>query len=211
VDSGQASITPQAAEAKLAAAHQAMLHTKGLQFGFSAYDPPKPPAWLERLAKLFEHLAPVLKVVFWIGLAAAAGLILFFIVREVMQVRFRRGKRRVKGQSPDEWRPAPARARALLEDADRLAADGRFDEAVHLILLRSIDDFSGRKPGAVRPALTSRDIASLPAMPGAARAAFEAIARTVEASFFAARPAGAADFAQCRQAYERFAFPQVWA
>jgi hypothetical protein len=48
-------------------------------------------------------------------------------------------------------------------------------------------------------------------MPARARAAFEAIARKVEASFFAARPAGAADFAEARQAYERFAFPEVWA
>jgi len=211
VGSGQASVAPPAGEAKLAAAHEAMLHTPGLQFSFTAYEPPKPPSWLEAVARAFEAIAPILKWVFWAGLAAAAALILFFIARELMQVRLRRRGPRAKGDKVADWRPEPARARALLEDADRLAAEGRYDEAVHLLLFRSIDDFSGRKPGAVRPALTSRDIAGLPAMPARARAAFEAIARTVEASFFAARPAGAADFAQCRQAYERFAFPEVWA
>jgi hypothetical protein len=211
VGSGEASVAPQAGEAKLAAAHEAMLQSRGLQFSFTAYEPPKPPSWLEQLAKVFEALAPLLKWVFWAGLAAAAALILYFVARELIQVRLgRRGRRTTAGAVAD-WRPEPARALALLEDADRLAADGRYDEAVHLLLFRSIDDFSGRKPGAVRPALTSRDIAGLPTMPARARAAFEAIARTVEASFFAARPAGAADFAEARQAYERFAFPEVWA
>ena len=38
------------AEAKLAAAHQAMLRAKDLQFDFAAIpEPPKPPGWLEWL------------------------------------------------------------------------------------------------------------------------------------------------------------------
>ena len=38
-----------------------------------------------------------------------------------------------------------------------------------------------------------------------------AIAAAVEASFFGARPLDAAAFADCRKAYERFAFPEAWA
>jgi hypothetical protein len=63
----------------------------------------------------------------------------------------------------------------------------------------------------VRPALTSRDIAALPALPQAAKTAFTAIAAAVEASFFGARPLDALAFAECRRAYERFAFPEAWA
>jgi hypothetical protein len=211
VDSAEASVAAQAAEAKLAAAHQELLRAKDLQFAFTAIEQPKPPAWLEQLARLLEAIAPFLKLVFWAGLAAAVLMIVYFIARGLLQIDLRRGKRKPKAGEAEAWRPEPARARALLEDADRLAAEGRFDEAVHLLLLRSIDDFSGRKPGAVRPALTSRDIAGLSAMPLSARGAFESIARAVEASLFAARPAGASDFARCREAYERFAFPQVWA
>lgn len=204
-------MTPQAGEAALAAAHRAMLRTPGLQFDFAGLPPPpQPPGWLEPLAKLFGALAPVLRLVFWAGLAVGAALVAWFIIRELVMLRLPARKPRDKA-APVDWRPEPARARALLEDADRLAAEGRFDEAVRLILHRSIDDLAGRRPGAVRPALTSRDIAGLPVLPTAARGAFEAIVRAVESSLFAARPARAEDFDRCRTAYERFAFPEAWA
>ncbi len=106
-----------------------------------------------------------------------------------------------------EWRPAAARARPLLEDADRLAADGRFAEAVHLILFRSIEDIDRRWPRLVQPALTSRDIAQHPALPTAARTTFAAIARTVERSFFGGQAIGPAEFEACRSEYQAFALP----
>jgi hypothetical protein len=200
------------AEARLAAAHQAMLRTKDLQFSFAAGPkPPDPPAWLDWAAKAFQWLAPILKWVFWIGLAAVAALVLYFLVRELLGVRLRRRRRASAPSAVADWRPDAGRARALLEDADRLAAEGRYDEAARLLLHRSVEDFQGRRPGAVRPALTSRDIAALPSMPAAAKAAFSAIAAAVEASFFGARPLDAAAFAACRGAYERFAFPEAWA
>ena len=95
-------------------------------------------------------------------------------------------------------------------DADALAEQGRFGEAVHLILFRSIDDLAGRKPGSVRPALTSRDIAAMDAIPAPARSAFGHIADVVERSFFGGRPLGQVDFRDCRTAYERFAFAGGW-
>jgi uncharacterized membrane protein YraQ (UPF0718 family) len=189
-----------------------MLRAKGLQFDFAAGPrPSEPPGWLDWVAKAFHWLAPVLKWVFWIGLAVIAGLILYFLVRELLGVRLRRRKGAAARPAAADWRPDVGRARALLEDADRLAAEGCYDEAARLLLHRSVEDFQGRRPGAVRPALTSRDIAALPSMPAAARAAFAAIAAAVEASFFGARPLDAAAFATCRDAYERFAFPEAWA
>lgn len=196
-------------EAGLRAAHQALLKNRELQFDFTTYVPPKPPGWLEALARLFEAIAPLLKWVFWAGLAAGAALILFFIAREVIQARLP-GRRRRTAVAPVDWRPEPEKARALLEDADRLAAEGRFDEAAHLLLFRSIDDLVGRRPGVVRPALTSRDIAALDAMPPEPRSAFARIAQAVEASFFGGRRLDAAGFAEARGAYEAFAFTGAW-
>src|SRR5688572_10966813 len=161
-----------------------MLKTPGLQFDFSSVPPqPKPPAWLEGFARFLEAVAPALKYVFWGGLAVGVALLLFFIGRELLAARFgwvRHGK--VKAQP--EWRPEPQKAKALLEDADRLAAEGLYDEAAHLLLFRSIEDLSGRRLGAVRPALTTRDIAAIVAMPPSARAAFARIAEVGEKSFF---------------------------
>ncbi len=194
----------------LAAAHEAMLRTPGLQFDFAAAPPPpKPPGWLKAFLELLEAIAPVLKYVFWGGLILGAALLIFFIGRELLAVRFG-WKGRAKTSAEPEWRPEPQKARALLEDADRLAAQGLFGEAAHLLLFRSIDDLSGRRPGAVRPALTTRDIATIDAMPPTARDAFAKIAEVVEKSFFGGRSVGREDFDACRAAYEGFAFAEGW-
>ena len=199
--------------------HKRLLRDRSLQFDFTAIKPPDLPhlpAWLkavgEFLAKAFTAAFPVLKVLFWAGVAAAIVLILWLILREFYGVRWP-GRRRARAArpTPADWRPDPRRARALLENADRLAEQGRFDQAVRLILHRSIDDIDDRRPRLVRPALTARDIAGLEAVPPPARQAFMQMAAVVEFSAFAGQPIGRAAFDQCRQAYEAFAFPAVWA
>lgn len=190
--------------------HAELVAREDLQFDFPPYAEPKPPAWADALVRFFEAIAPFLKAVFWIGLVVGGLLIVYFAAREV-QATWTRRRRAAQADRPADWTPEPARARALLEDADRLAAQGRFDEAVHLLLFRSIDDLAGRRPEAVRPALTSRDIARIEAMPGPARSAFSRIAEVVETSFFGGRPVGRDDFAECRRAYEAFAFAEGWA
>lgn len=190
--------------------HAELVAREDLQFDFPPYAEPKPPAWADALVRFFEAIAPFLKAVFWIGLVVGGLLIVYFAAREV-QATWTRRRRAAQPDRPADWAPEPARARALLEDADRLAAQGRFDEAVHLLLFRSIDDLAGRRPEAVRPALTSRDIARIEAMPGQARSAFSRIAEVVETSFFGGRPVGREDFAECRRAYEAFAFAEGWA
>lgn len=198
-----------ASERKLAAAHQALLHTRGLQLDFKgAPKSPPAPAWLESLFRFLADLAPVLKFLFWGGLALGAALILWFVAREILATRFHKA---ATATQPTDWRPEPEQARALLEEADGLAAAGRFGEAIHLLLFRSIDDLAGRRPGLVRPALTSRDIARLEQMPVPARSAFARIAERVERSFFGGRPVGSEDFAQARGDYEAFAFSEGWA
>lgn len=196
----------QTAEQKLAAAHKALLANRELQFDFPTHVREPPPAWLESLGRLFASLAPVLKIVFWIGLAAGVVLIAWFVISEIAATR--RGKRITVGQA--DWRPDPHKARVLLEDADRLAAENRFEEAIHLLLFRSIDELANRRPGAVQPALTSRDIARLDGVPDEPRHAFARIAEAVERTFFGGRPADAQDFQSSRRDYEAFAFSGAW-
>ena len=198
-----------AAEHDLVAAHKKLLESRDLQFDFETYVPPKPPGWLKSLLEMLEAIAPVMKYVFWAGLALGVALLLFFIGRELLGVHFG-WRRRAKPKREEDWRPEPGKARALLADADRLAGEGRFEEAVRVLLFRSIDDLSGRRPGAVRPALTSRDIARMEAMPPTARTAFGEIAAVVEASFFGGGKVAKEEFAACRRAYEGFAFAEGW-
>jgi hypothetical protein len=63
----------------------------------------------------------------------------------------------------------------------------------------------------VRPALTSRDISALSSLPQRACQAFAGIAAVVERSHFGGRAVDAQDFRACRDAYEAFAFPELWA
>jgi hypothetical protein len=202
----------------LRALHDRLLADRSLQFDFGDFRPPAPPhlpPWLKALGQLLNQLLggalPAMKVVFWAGLGAAALAVIWLIVREGLGARFPAWRRRAAPRSaPADWAPDARRARALLENADRLAAQGRFDLAVRLILHRGIEDIEARRPRLVRPALTGRDIAGLEALPPAARGAFAVIAAVVEYSAFAGQPIGEAAFARCRSAYEAFAFPEAW-
>lgn len=203
-----------AAHHDLAWAHQQLLHDSGLQFAFKAAPKQTPPGWLEALfvaiGKAIVWMLPFLKVVFWVGLAAAVLFIAFAVWREVDPKRFARRTRPVNLTGEEGWRPTVEAARVLLADADRLAAEGRFAEAVRTLLHRSIEDIRGARPDLVRPALTSRDIAALDALPQSARPAFAAIAQVVERGFFGGYPVGPDDFARCRRDYEAFALPGAW-
>jgi len=115
------------------------------------------------------------------------------------------------GPEPGALRPTAPRALALLKEADRLAAEQRFEEAAHVLLFRTIDDLESHRPRTVRPALTSREIAALEGLPQPARNAFVVIAELVEQSFFGERALGEREFAVCRGAYMTFAAPASWA
>jgi hypothetical protein len=196
----------------VARAHASLLRDKTLQFEPTA--PPKPPnapEWLIAIGKALNAAAPFLTYVFWGMLILGAALILFFLARELLATRWP-GFKRHKGPAlgAEDWRPTAAKARTLLEDADKLAAEGRFAEAVHLILFRSIEDIEGKRPDLISPALTSRDIGRLDGVPERVRRTFGDIAAVVERSFFGGRAVDAEAFASCRQAYESFAFSEAW-
>jgi hypothetical protein len=192
------------------AAHGAIVNDSSLQFVMEGrpVKPPTPPPDLSWL-RFLEALGPIFQIIFWIGLGLIVLAILWFIAREVMRIRIPEKKPQLH-LTPEEWRPTTAAAVALLSDADALAAEGRFAEAVHLLLLRSINDIDGRLPNAVRPALTARDIAGLERLPAAARPTFRQIAQAVEASLFGGGSVDQRTYGDCRDAYEAFAFAGTW-
>ena len=208
-----ASLAGAGAADRVAAAHQALLREPGLQFEFEAEPPPPElPDWLRVFFRFLAGFQPVFEVLFWAATALLVALVLYFVARELL--RYYR-KEASGGKAGDDvipdWRPPVARARALLSDADRLAAEGRYGEAIHLLLFRSIEDIDAKRPHAVKPALTSRDILDLQALPSVARQSLSRLVTTVEWSFFGGRAVDEADFSACRRAYEEFAFPDAWA
>lgn len=205
MESGSAS----EASAKFERAHRDLLADPSLQFSFERPEAPSPPPdWLEPLAQLIQAIAPFLYYVFWAGVAVVGAMIVYAIVTEVM----RRFPQTAADAPPPadipvpEFRPAAARARALLEEADRLAREGRFGEAVRILLHRSIEDMDQAYPATIMPSMTSREISMLAYLSAQGRATFVRIAQAVEASLFAGRPLTAEQFADCRKAYESFVF-----
>jgi hypothetical protein len=197
-----------------ARAHAALMKHDELQFDYPRFAPPKPPDWLVKLLDflgwLLKPILPYLNYLWWMIVIATIALVVFLIARSLIRRGIFFSKKTQRTVSKPEWRPAPETARLLLSDADALAAQGRYAEAIHLILLRSIQEIARHRPAVLKPALTSREIGELRELPEAARIAFVHIARVVERALFAGREVGQREYAECREAYERFAFPDVW-
>ncbi|GAA0195718.1 hypothetical protein QOZ96_003496 [Brevundimonas nasdae] len=192
-------------------AHDRLLRDDSFQFDRTGYHPPKIPQWPKWIGDMLDAIAPALKWVLWIGLALLAAAILYLIIREILRLRAPRAKPdKPKAAVDAEWRPDAQAARDLLAGADALAAEGRYAEAAHLLLLRSVEDIDKHQPRALRISLTTREIAGLTSLPEAARPAFMKIGRVVERSLFGGAPVDAEDFADCRDAYEAFALPEGW-
>jgi len=193
-----------------ARAHVRLLADSRIQFALPQAPRPHTPAWLEAVARWIRDAWPVLQVVTWITLGAIALFILYMILSQFVDLRWPWRRTTQEAAEEPEWRPDAAPVRALLEEADALAAAGRYAEAARLILLRSVEDIMKRRPGLVHPATTSRDLAATPEIPPAARPAFASIANVVEISLFADRGATAEAWHRARNAYADFALAGNW-
>lgn len=177
--------------------------------------PPEPaqvPEWLQALGRLLEAIfAPIGRLLgmswplFSNILIALAVLLALFVLWRILGPAIEAWRRRGGEAVPEAWVPAAEEALALLEDADRLAAEGRYAEATHLLLRRSVSQIRQARPDWLHPASTAREISALPTLPDSGREAFATIATRVERSRFALRDLGAGDWADAREAYARFA------
>ena len=190
---------------------------KDIQTHFGHTPPPDPHAaefwrkvleWIGRffrgMGELFAPIAPVLPYLLYALAIAVVCLLLSPVVRLFLTTRFERLFARDHLRAEEPWRPSKAAVAALLGDIDALAAEGRFDEAVHLLLVRSVADINAFRPDLVRLHYSARDILTHPLLPEAARPAFRAIVAWVEKSYFAGIAVGKEGFHACRQAYVDF-------
>ncbi|HKT85289.1 MAG TPA: hypothetical protein VJQ77_04280 [Novosphingobium sp.] len=173
---------------------------------------PGVPEWLRALGRLLETLfAPIGRLfgmswpIFQYVLMGLAALLVLFMLWRLLWPLVERWRNREIVVREEAWTPDRAEAAALLDDADRLAAAGRFGEATHLLLRRSVRQISDARPDWLIPASTAREISALPMLPEAGRRAFATIADRVERCLFALRDLDAQDWAAARAAYADFA------
>ena len=91
------------------------------------------------------------------------------------------------------------------DDADELAAHGRFADAIHTLLLRTLHELASQHLVRVTPAMTSREILGKVALLGDAREGLAGLIVAVEQTWFGDDVPQLADYQRCRAQFDRFA------
>ena len=213
---GQAS--PSNDSASFDEAYEDVRADSDIQFATTEFKPPETPEWwrdmVEWLGNLFSPVAqlfvavwPVLQYVL-LGLLIAGILVLLWVILAPYIEELR--ERRQRPQQDEEWRPEATVARRWLDEADALAGKGHFEEAVHLLLYRSIEDIERRRPELLRPSNTAREIERFDSLPDKARNMFGVIVGHVERGIFGDTPIGEEGWTASRSAYSEFALKDSW-
>jgi hypothetical protein len=133
------------------------------------------------------------RIVFVILLVVAVVLIAGWGFREV-RMRTRKvsavgGAAEGAVEEADDQEPS-------FEDATRLAAEGRYAEAIHALLLAAIRHFAERSRTPVQASRTSRELVRLLPLGAATKEAFTELVGTVELSLFGGLPVGRDEYEQ---------------
>jgi hypothetical protein len=148
-------------------------------------------------------LADVAGAMVWVLAGVGALLVLAWLLRDLLGL----GTRPVRAAV--DARPDDATVRAVvaapLRDAEALAADGKFGEAIHVLLLRTLAALIERGRRRVPPSLTSREIIAAAELPADADAALRGLVSAVEVSHFGGQEPAAAEWQLCLDHFHRFA------
>ena len=200
--------TPTLSEEDIEHAYRRVKRDEAYQYELAEPIPVRPPSafekWLGKILNaLFSVLAPLLEIIFWLGIGALGVGALYLIGRAIYETRFAKPTQTKKEEAADIplYQPAEAQARILLDEVDKLAAEGRYGEAVHTLLFRSIQDIDRNRPNVVRRSLTAREIGSLSVLTENARTAFSTIAGVSELAHFGGVSVNKAGFETARKAY----------
>ncbi len=167
-----------------------------------AIRPPRPssPPW--------SGFGTIGQIILWGLVIGAAGMLIFFLLREYAGLRRRPGRGKpdeAAGEATSRGQAAPAPPGDLLAEADRLAAGGAFAEAVHLILIHSLRRLEAGGARVLGASLTAREIISRAGLQEQARTWFSYIVSASELVHFGGRSADASAYAKCRDAFEKLA------
>ena len=151
--------------------------------------PPAPPQVALPVLGAGAFLA---RIVFLILLVVAVLLIGVWIVGAITQ---RRRSPEQEGAADTGAESASALAREPdFDEAARLAAEGRYAEAIHALLLAAIRHYAERSRTPIQPSRTSRELIRLLPLGAETREAFAELVRAVELSLFGGAPVGAEEY-----------------
>lgn len=138
-------------------------------------------------------LGDISRILLWVVIGVAVALALMWLVKAVVErgeSSQRDARRKADGDTDASALPLP--------DPEALAAAGRFEEAVHALLLHALAHLGERPEIALAPSWTSREILRRVSLEEGPRGALSELVQSVERCHFGGRPAERADFEQCR-------------
>ncbi len=147
-------------------------------------------------ATLHLPLGPVellLRILLWGAIAVLAFLAIAWLVR-----RLAPGARDVEVAEP----AAAAPVAIPIASAEALAAEGRWAEAIHALLLETLQALS--RAARLAPSLTSREIVARVPLPERARDALSGLVLAVELSRFGGAAAAEDDYRACLGRFQAF-------
>jgi hypothetical protein len=181
-------------------------HDVGLTLGLQTQLPIDAPEKTERQAPLSDPWrlglggGDVATIVLYAALAIGLGLVLYSIRDRLPSF----GTRRLVARRPDAVAAAAAveRMAETQIEADELAGQGKYAEAMHALLLRSLTEMRKRVQFSFADSLTSREILRALDLPEGGKTSLGDIIRRVEVVYFGLHPAGREDYTACRSSYE---------
>ena len=142
--------------------------------------------------------------VLWLVIAVGLAVLLYAF-RDLIPI--------LRSQQSGDWDNEEAgagggRARtpaAALGAADQLAAEQRFVEAMHVLLLQSLTAIRDRLDEPFSDSLTSREILRSGARPASGKRALRDMVNRVEWTYFGSYPAALSDYVACRASFNALA------
>jgi hypothetical protein len=138
--------------------------------------------------------------VLWIVIAVAVAIMLYSFRDLIPILRSSRGDNWISEDAIGGGGKVGSPA-AALGAADELAAEGRFVEAMHVLLLQGLAAIRAGLDEEFADSLTSREILRRARLSDPGRASLRDIVNRVEWTYFGQHPAALADYEACRASF----------
>ncbi len=149
-------------------------------------------------------LASVFSALMWGLLIVGIGILVFWLGSEL--VKYGGDDAELAGEPrADDGIVDLAVIQRPLGDAEELATRGEFREAIHTLLLRTLQELVRSSAVRVGPSLTSREILGRVPLSPDARDALRGLIIAVELTHFGSDDATLEDYAGCRAQFQKFA------
>jgi len=141
--------------------------------------------------------------IIWVLLIVLILVVVYAMRDTLLQLlRFRRSDEGWEAPAAGADAPELALGTDALAAAERLSRDGRFVEAMHMLLLQGLSDIRKQLRETFADSLTSREILRGARLDPAGRTSLRDIIAVVERTYFGGYPAQEQDYIACRRSFD---------